>query len=65
MTTITLTLEVTDPQVLRRAARVAARDRGVNSRDWDLVRMDNPIMKDLSLLLDIPGVEVETFEYGD
>lgn len=60
---ITVNLTVTDPQMLRRAARNAARERGVATRDWDLIRVDDPIRRDLGMLLDLPGVEVEDFEH--
>ena len=56
-------LEVTDPAALKRAAGVVARDRGLTGREWALMRVDDPIRRDLQMILEAaPGVEIEEWD---
>jgi len=56
-------LEVTDPAALKRAAGAVARDRGLSGREWALMRIDDPIRRDLQMVLEeAPGMEIVEWE---
>ena len=58
-----VTLEITDPAALQRAAAAVARDRGLTGREWSMMRVDDPIRRDVQMVLEAaPGMEIVEWE---